>query len=93
MQVFSEQGCYWVTFSCSFQSFFLFFLQVYLLKSSVFERQETNQTDTVKLTNLKEGSYLFLLTITDTHGETSKANVSVIVITPEMSISEYSEKM
>uniref|UniRef100_A0A3P9KBB4 Kunitz-type protease inhibitor 1 n=1 Tax=Oryzias latipes TaxID=8090 RepID=A0A3P9KBB4_ORYLA len=48
---------------------------------------ETNQTDTVKLTNLKEGSYLFLLTITDTHGETSKANVSVIVITPEMSIS------
>uniref|UniRef100_A0A3P9KBQ0 Kunitz-type protease inhibitor 1 n=1 Tax=Oryzias latipes TaxID=8090 RepID=A0A3P9KBQ0_ORYLA len=49
--------------------------------------EETNQTDTVKLTNLKEGSYLFLLTITDTHGETSKANVSVIVITPEMSIS------
>uniref|UniRef100_A0A3P9IRG6 Kunitz-type protease inhibitor 1 n=1 Tax=Oryzias latipes TaxID=8090 RepID=A0A3P9IRG6_ORYLA len=48
--------------------------------------EETDQTDTVKLTNLKEGSYLFLLTITDTNGETSKANVSVIVITPEMSI-------
>ncbi|XP_024146290.1 kunitz-type protease inhibitor 1 [Oryzias melastigma] len=47
--------------------------------------EKTDQPDELKLTNLKEGIYTFQLTITDAHRKTSSGNVSVLVITPEMS--------
>ncbi|RVE55911.1 hypothetical protein OJAV_G00231090 [Oryzias javanicus] len=47
--------------------------------------EKTDQPDELKLTNLTEGYYVFQLTITDAHKKTSSGNVSVVVITPEMS--------
>lgn len=45
--------------------------------------------DQIELSNLKPGVYKLELKVTDTSGQTDTAEVTVLVLTPEQSESEY----
>lgn len=45
--------------------------------------------DQIELSNLKPGVYKFELRVTDTSDQTDTAQVTVLVLTPEQSESEY----
>ncbi|XP_047429478.1 kunitz-type protease inhibitor 1-like [Mugil cephalus] len=46
--------------------------------------EETDLPDQVRLSNLQPGLYVLQLTVTDSRGHTGKANVSVTVLSPEL---------
>ncbi|KAJ4923790.1 hypothetical protein JOQ06_028045 [Pogonophryne albipinna] len=47
-------------------------------------QQETELPDQVQLSNLQPGSYSFLLTVTDSNGQSDSAEVNVLVLSPEL---------
>uniref|UniRef100_A0A8P4KRE3 Kunitz-type protease inhibitor 1 n=1 Tax=Dicentrarchus labrax TaxID=13489 RepID=A0A8P4KRE3_DICLA len=47
--------------------------------------EETELPDQVRLSNLQPGSYVFRLTVTDSNGQSDAAEVTVLVLSPEMS--------
>lgn len=51
--------------------------------------QGTRFPDQVRLSDLRPGSYDFLLTVTDSNGQSEDAEVSVLVLGPEESSCEY----
>lgn len=50
-----------------------------------FEMEKTDLPDQVRLLNLQPGSYVFQLTVTDSNDKSNAANVSVKVLSPELS--------
>ncbi|XP_029282172.1 LOW QUALITY PROTEIN: kunitz-type protease inhibitor 1-like [Cottoperca gobio] len=49
------------------------------------EMQKTDLPDQVRLSNLQPGSYDFRLTVTDSNDQSHSANVTVLVLSPELS--------
>lgn len=46
--------------------------------------------DQVALSNLKQGDYVFQLTVTDSSDQSQSANVKVLVLSPELTACECS---
>ena len=60
------------------------FFSIFFLKRSHFE-------DQVELYNLKPGVYVFELKVTDSSDQTDTEQITVLVLTPEQSESEYTQ--
>lgn len=52
-------------------------------------QKSPNFADAVTISNLSPGMFKFQLTVTDDAGQTDSAEVSVLVLTPEQSLREY----
>ena len=55
--------------------------------------QTTALADQVRLSNLQPGSYVFQLTVTDSNNQSDDAEVTVLVLSPELTSSECSWEM
>lgn len=58
-----------------------------------FDLQRTDLPDQVRVSGLQAGSYVFQLTVTDSNQQSDTANVSVLVLSLQLSSSECSWEM
>lgn len=67
----------------------MFFVCLFVVVLFCFFLQKTDLNDQVMVSNLQPGVYVFQLKVTDSSDQSDTAQVTVLVLSPEQSESEY----